>query len=231
MGTRIAFLTLAALVFCLSGCQQRDLLPEPTQAWQTDFTVDKANLASAGTNPYFVLEPGHTLSFSDGTTLLVISVLNETRTVDGVVTRVVEERETKNGQPLEISRNYFAIDKETKDVYYFGEDVDMYKEGKVTNHEGSWLAGSIYRFGLMMPGSPKQGQMFYQELAPRVAMDRCQIVATGETVRTPAGTFEHCLHVKESSVIESGTGEKWYAPQVGLVKDGDMELTKFDRAK
>jgi hypothetical protein len=35
-------------------------------------------------------------------------VLDETKTVDGVETRIVEERETVNGKPIEVSRNYFA---------------------------------------------------------------------------------------------------------------------------
>jgi hypothetical protein len=67
--------------------------------------------------------------------------LNETKVVDGVETRVVEENESDKGKPVEISRNYFALDKQTGDVYYFGEDVDIYKDGKVSSHEGAWLAG------------------------------------------------------------------------------------------
>jgi hypothetical protein len=36
--------------------------------------------------------------------------------VAGVETRVVEERETSVGAPVEVSRNYFAISKRTGDV-------------------------------------------------------------------------------------------------------------------
>src|SRR3984893_3086434 len=57
------------------------------------------------------------------------------------------------GQPDEVSRNYYAISKRTNSVSYFGEEVDMYKNGKVVSHEGAWLAGTGgARFGLMMPG-------------------------------------------------------------------------------
>jgi hypothetical protein len=87
--------------------------------------------------------------------LLSPTVLNETKTVDGVECRVVEERETKDGKLVEVSRNYFAIGKRTNSVYYFGEDVDIYKDDKVVSHEGAWLAGKNgARFGLMMPGLP-----------------------------------------------------------------------------
>ncbi len=40
--------------------------------------------------------------------------------VDGVVTRIVEERETEKGHLVEISRNFFALDPSTGDVCYFG---------------------------------------------------------------------------------------------------------------
>lgn len=58
------------------------------------------------------------------------TVLNETKMVDGVETRVIEDRETKNGQLIELPRDYYAIDSAKNDVYYFGEDVDVYKNGK-----------------------------------------------------------------------------------------------------
>jgi hypothetical protein len=45
--------------------------------------------------------------------------------------------------------------KETGDVYYFGDDVNNYKDGKVINHESAWHAGEKgARFGLMIPGKP-----------------------------------------------------------------------------
>lgn len=227
MTKRLIIVTMAGLLI-LSGCQEEARKPAAkSMAWQTDFPVDRANLDSVGRNLYFVLEPGYTLTYGNGSETLVITVLNETRTVDGVAARVIEERETtKDGQPVEISRNYFAIDKTTKNVYYFGEEVDMYKDGKVASHAGSWLAGGANRFGLMMPASPRVGQMYYNELAPRIAMDRSEVISLADTVKTPAGTFANCLHVKDGSAIESGTGSKWYAPGTGLVKDGDMELLK-----
>src|SRR6059036_1155002 len=91
---------------------------------------------------------------------LIITVLNETKKVDGVETRVVEERETKVGQLVEVARNYFAISKRTNDVFYFGEDVDMYKDGRLVSHDGTWLSGvNGGKFGLMMPGRALLGEV------------------------------------------------------------------------
>jgi hypothetical protein len=116
-----------------------------------DFPVERGELVSSGRNPYFVLEPGHVLTLADGDERLVITVLAETRVVDGVETRVVEERETKAGALVEVSRNYYALSRRTNSVFYFGEDVDMYANGKVTSHDGAWLSGAKgAKFGLMM---------------------------------------------------------------------------------
>src|SRR5689334_4221871 len=113
--------------------------------FEDKFNVAPADFASAGRNDYFILEPGYQLTLEgqdEGKPArLVITVLDQTRTVDGVETRVVEERETLGDDTVEVSRNFFAVDRRTNDVYYFGEDVDVYKNGRVANHGGSWIAG------------------------------------------------------------------------------------------
>jgi hypothetical protein len=208
------------------------LMPGGAGEWRSEFTVDRENLGTAGANPYFILEPGHRLHFVDGATRMTMTVLAETKMVDGVETRVVEDREEKNGKPLEITRDYYAIDKLTGDVYYFGEDVDVYKGGRIVSHEGAWLSGvDGAKFGLMIPGQPVAGDRFFQEQAPKQkAMDRSELVSTGAKIATPAGVFENCLHVKDSSAVERGSTHKWYAPGVGLVKDGGLALVKIEKA-
>ena len=220
-----------AVASLLIGCGRPAARAQAAE-FRSEFTVDKADLADQGANPYFILRPGYRLTFQDGADTLTISVLDETKVVDGVRTRVVEERETKRGQLAEVSRNYFAIHKTTKDVYYFGEDVDDYKDGKVVGHGGGWLAGEKgARFGLIMPGAPKVGDKFYQEQAPKVAMDRAEIVSLDNELRVPAGLFKAVLCVKESSALEAGSEKKWYAPGVGLLSDGDFKLAKVEGGK
>jgi hypothetical protein len=201
-------------------------------AWQSDFGIKDCKMQTTGRNPYFVLEPGHQLELEGGGTKLQITVLDDTKTIDGVLTRVVEEREWKDGKLYEIARNYFAICEQTKDVYYFGEDVDFYENGKVVKHDGSWLAGGANRPGLIMPGAPKPGMKYYQEIAPKVAMDRAEIVSVTETCKTPAGTFSNCMKVKEGSAMEPlVTEHKYFAPSIGLVGDADLRLTRHGPIK
>jgi len=195
--------------------------------WQEEFGISECNLQTSGRNPYFILEPGYQLVLEGNDIKLQLTVLDETKTIDGVATRVVEERECKKGELAEIAKNYFAICEPTKDVFYFGEDVDYYEKGKVTKHDGSWLAEKGNRAGLMMAGMPRVKMRYYQEIAPGTAMDRAEIVSLSETCKTPAGTFSNCLKVKETSAIELAAKEyKYYAPGVGLVADDTVRLVK-----
>lgn len=193
-------------------------------------------MTSTGRNRFFILEPGYELVYQgkEGrkTVDLVITVLNETKQVAGVETRIIEERESANGKLVEVSRNYFAVGAKSRNVYYFGEDVDMYQDGKVTSHEGSWRAGvGDAKHGIAMPAENKVGDKYYQELAPKVALDRAETVSVTETVKTPAGTFANCLKVKETTPLEAGTEYKHYAPEIGLVADGDLKLGKHGFVK
>ena len=196
------------------------------QGWLSTFPVPLAALSTEGESAYFVLKPGHRATFEGKGGTLVITVLDETRTVGGVNTRIVEEREWKGGELIEVSRNYFAIDATKGDVYYFGEDVDLYKKGKVVGHAGSWHHGvNGATFGLMMPGTPTVGMKFYQEQATGVAMDRAEILSVTERVTTPAGTFDRCVKTRETTPLEKFARDyKIYAPGVGLIKDGDMVM-------
>jgi hypothetical protein len=195
--------------------------------WRDTFEVNKSNLLPTGTNPYITMQPGRVLKLKHGNDTLTVTILSETQQVDGITTGILEERETKNGTLVEVSRNFMATDKTTGDVYYFGEDVDNYKNGKVVNHESAWRAGVAgARFGLMIPAKPAVGQKFYQEIAPRIAMDRVEVVSIDETVRTSAGVFEHCVHLRETTPLERDVSDKYYAPGIGIIKDDEFELAE-----
>lgn len=186
------------------------------------FLIDKTDLSSTGSNPYMILEPGYRLTLGNGDTSLTITVLNETKVVDGVETRVVEERETQGGKITEVSRNYLVISRKANSVFYFGEDGG-----------GSWLAGEKgARAGILMPGTVLLGARYYNEVAPGVAMDRAEIVSTNMTYRTPAGKFKNVLKIEESSPLEPGVKEyKLFAPGIGLIKDSNLELVQYGYVK
>ena len=205
---------------------------KPTaKVWRDTFQVNKKNLAPFGENTYYILKAGYKLIYKEGNTTDTLTVLNETKIIDGVEVGIIEDRTETNGQAVEITKDYFAIDTVTKDVYYFGEDVDNYKNGKLVSHDGTWISGvKGAKFGLMMPGKIKAGDKFYQEKAQKIAMDRAEIKETGLTVETPAGKFSNCIKVEDTSPLEPNVKDyKWYAPGVGLVKDNNMPLVKIEK--
>jgi hypothetical protein len=202
------------------------------QTFTETFGVDKADLVATGTNRFFILAPGYQQTFegkdAGKPTVLTITVLNQTKLVDGVETRIVVENEAADGQLSEVSSNYFAISAKTSDVFYFGEDVDSYKDGKVVSHNSSWLAGvNGAHFGMQMPGTPLLGARYYQEVAPKLAMDRAEVKSLNDTLETPAGKFENCLNTLETSDLEPARETKLYAPGIGLILDDTLKLTKY----
>jgi hypothetical protein len=234
-------LTISAAMLLVAGALSRGTQArtagKETVRWTDNFQSPACVWSSTGHNDFFMLEPGDQATFEgregSETVKLVITVLNDTKRIGGVDTRVVEERETHNGELVEVSRNYFAVCGPTNDVFYFGEDVDLFKDGKVVDHEGSWQSDrSGARYGLFMPSRVLLGARFYQELAPGVAMDRVEVVSDSETLKTPAGEFRGCVKTEETTPLEPGVKDyKIYARGVGMIRDGALSLTAHKTGK
>jgi hypothetical protein len=212
----------------------------------TEFPIEDCQFRTTGNNPYFKLKPGRQLYLNNADTRceggtceeleeLWITVLDQTRNIrieeDGearwILTRVVQEEETADGELVEISRNFFAECAGTEDVYYFGEEVDIYEDGRVVSHEGAWLAGHRRAEpGIIMPGGAfLLGARYFQEIAPGVALDRAEHVSDDLEIEVPAGEFDDCVAIEETTPLDpDSVSEKIYCPGTGLMNDGDLEL-------
>jgi hypothetical protein len=244
--------TLAARVTLLLGLAVLLVAPAsvigaPSPAMQLDPALcapDQNTFSLTIDNPYFPLPVDQQWVYSgkeQGETIgLQITVLDQTETFRfrgrRVTTRVVEEVEFVDADPIgvfdqgdsliEVSRNYFA---QTQDgtVCYFGEAVDIYEDGVIVSHEGAWRADARGNApGIYMPADPQPGMTFQQEIAPGVAEDEATIVRFG-TVKVPAGTFTNAMTVRDFNPLDGSKGTKVYAPNVGLVVDGPLELISF----
>ena len=94
------------------------------QDWQAEFNLADRKLVDVGEARYFILVPGFQIVLESRKAKMTITVLEETKKINGISTRVVEEREEAGGTWLEISRNFFAMDEKKGEVFYFGEEVD-----------------------------------------------------------------------------------------------------------
>lgn len=131
----------------------------------------------------------------------------------------VEDREfNASGDLTEATLDYFAQD-DDGNVYYMGEDVDEYKNGKVSGHSGAWLFGKdTQRLGVIMPAQPKVGDKFKSEDAAPVTWEADEVISLSETANVPVGTFQNCLKIKEIA-SDGDTEYKLYAPHVGCVEE------------
>jgi hypothetical protein len=206
---------------------------EGENEYTSSFRAEDCTFTSTGRNPFFILEPNYQLVLSGGdagdVAQVMITVLNETRDVNGTETRVIEERETLGGELAEISRNFFAICEETNSVFYFGEEVDDYENGILIAHEGAWLAGEgANKAGVIMPGTILLGARYYQEIAPDIALDRAEIIDMGEVIQTPSGDFTDTLITQETNPLEPDVAElKYYAAGIGLIQEEDLKLERY----
>ncbi len=231
--------SMLVISMACAGCGDDEEVPGETSP--DDFETLDASVCAADhgpfslslDNPYLPLPVGLVAVLEgeeDGVELEVqITVLDETELVAGVITRVVEESEREDGALVEVSRNFFA-QADDGTVCYFGEDVDDYAGGEIVGHGGAWRAGVDGAVpGILMPGTPVVGTKFAQENAPGVAEDMSAIVAKGETIDLPAGSFTDTVHAVDWNPLEGETGEdgedKVYASGVGLIVDADIELT------
>jgi hypothetical protein len=185
---------------------------------------------TTSTNPYFPMEVGDQWSYEgeedDVPVSLLITVLGQTRLIDGVTTRVIEEREWEDGELLEVSWNYFAQAADGT-ICYFGEDVDIYEGEDEINHEGAWCADDPDNApGIFMPADPQPGMKYQMEFAPEVALDSGQIVGTGP-LDVLGVTYSETIRVRESSPLDVGFGYKLFASGFGLVVDGPLEVVSF----
>lgn len=211
---------------------------EPEPEFTTDFRLQDCQFKIDGVNPYFILKPHYHLLLEgedEGEEVRVlITVLTETEDIiltDGrkIKTRVVQEMEWVDGELVEVSRNFFGICKNTNSVFYFGEDVDIFEDGELVSHDGAWRAGVDGAMpGILMPGTFLLGSLYFQEIAPGIALDQAENVAMGLTIETDASTFEDCVEVLETTPLEPGEeSTKIYCRGVGLIVDDEIELVSF----
>ena len=240
---RVSACVAVTLLFMGSGLSTIVMAQEPQ--FTTEFRLEDCRLTARGANPYLILRPGYRLVLeateNGETTRIVITVLRKTETVvlpglGAVTARVVEERESVDGELVEVSRNLFAICAKTNDVFYFGEAVDIFNPDGTVSHEGSWRAGEpdgdgLAKPGMIMPGTFLLGSRYFQEQADGIAMDRSEHVEMGLEVTTRAGTFAKCVKVVETTLLDPGAETvKVYCPGVGLVMDNGATLVEFGSA-
>lgn len=228
--TRIGVISLAILLGCAVWLLNAHGQPLNGDAQPLSFAKP-----TAITNPYLPLSRLHQdimKGTEDGKKIRIERTMKpgaRTFIVNGkkVIARLMEDREFEEGKLTEVTLDYIA-QADNGAVCYMGEKVDEYSNGKVVGHKGAWLTGEHNaQPGILIPAHPKVGDTFHSENVPGIAVESDEIVLVDETVTVPAGTYKHCIKVKES--VEGEEPEfKYYAPNIGVVREvphgGDIRL-------
>jgi hypothetical protein len=224
-----------------SGASNRGDLPQGREPVQ----LDPADFSVSIDNPYWPMSPGTKWVYSETDTKgtnqkVVVEVTDETKMIaNGIEARVVRDTVTENGAPVEITDDWYAQDK-AGNIWYLGEHVTNYKNGKVVGHGGSFEAGvDGAQPGIAMPADPDPGLSYRQEYYKGEAEDKAAVITIGEEqVQVPLGYFDKgVLMTRDLVPTEPKVQElKFYAPNVGPLlsvhTDGDgsrAELMSYSR--
>jgi hypothetical protein len=216
MKHKITIATLA-IIFLASGvtiAQAVSIGP----AGEYNPQVSPADFSTNINNPFFSIPVGKKMVYEktteDGKERIEILVPGWTRTVMGVETLVFWDRVYLNDVLIEDTRDYLAQHK-NGDVWYFGEHVDNYENGKLKDHHGAWLAGvNGAKPGIWMLANPKVGDEFRNEYYKGEAEDITKIVAVNETVVVPFGTLTDCVKTFDWTPLDSTSiANKYFCKQ------------------
>jgi hypothetical protein len=193
-------------------------------------------------NPYWPMKPGSRWVYreSEGGSVkkVVVTVTDKTkRLANGVTARVVRDEVTENGEPVELTDDFYAQDQDGN-VWYMGEETAEYEDGKVTTRAGSFEAGRDgAKAGIIMPAHPRPGMDYRQEYLKGEAEDRARVLSVDDQAEVPAGHFRGALLTRDVNPLEPKVLEyKLYARGVGPVLvlsasggSGREELISFRR--
>jgi hypothetical protein len=181
------------------------------------------------TNPWFPLPVGTTSVYAgtkDGESAIdIVTNSRATRVIDGVRTRVVEDRLFLSGKLEERTSDYYAQDR-CGNVWYFGEDTaELDSHGRVIDTSGSFHAGiDGAQPGVFMQARPQLGRRFRQEWYAGEAEDTFKVIDLSTPITVPFGSFKHALRTEETTALEPGVVDnKYYVRGIGEVLEKSVK--------
>ncbi|HAJ75660.1 MAG TPA: hypothetical protein DCM64_04315 [Gammaproteobacteria bacterium] len=157
---------------------------------------------------------------------ITVTVLDDTREIDGVEAIVVQDVVEEDGEIIEDTFDWYGQD-EDGNVWYLGELSRNYEDGELTDIDGSWEAGvDGAKGGILFRAMPVVDEVLRQEYAIGEAEDIGQTVSLESNESTESGfaCSNNCLETLEYTPLEPDVEEtKVYLPGTGLILEIDLE--------
>jgi hypothetical protein len=237
--TRVAAITVAGVLAAgvggvggsasASGPPTTDPKPLPTAPRSDRVDIKKPTFSNPTKvdNPLFPIGNLHSavlLGNDAGHPLKIeTTLLRGTKTIEWngkkVKTLVSQFVSYLDGRIHEVALDWYA-QADDGAVWYFGEDVFNFKDGKVADMDGTWLAGKDGPAGMIMPADPQVGQVYRAENIPGYVFEEVTVKAAGLTVDGPRGPVPGAMVGQENHLIESFYEDKTFAPGYGEFRSG-----------
>lgn len=136
---------------------------------------------------------------------------------------VFQDKDFEGGKHVETAIDYFA-QADDGTVYYLGEVVRNYKDGKVVDTEGTWLLGRDTDVpGVAMPAHPRVGDRWHFEDVPGITTESDRVEETDLRVQAGARLFTGVVRVAEFTQPQGELEYKLYAAGTGIVVSYDPD--------
>ena len=224
--SRIALVVILALAAACTATEAPPAASASAELPQGSEPVDldPADFTAEIDNPWWPMSVGSRWVYREtddegAEQRIEVTVTEKTKKIaNGVVARVVRDEVTEDGEPVEITDDFYAQDADGN-VWYLGEETTEYEDGEPVSTDGSFEAGKDgAQAGIIMPADPQPGMTYRQEYYEGEAEDQGEVVALDASAKVPFGSFENVLKTKDTNPLEPDIVEyKYYARGVGPV--------------
>jgi hypothetical protein len=221
----------------VAGCAAALALIVATGSSSWGFTPDSAfdsgdfsDASADGDNTWFPLVPGTQYVYDgvveeDGETTahrVIYTVTDMVKVIDGVLTRVIWDRDLDDGELAEEELAFQAQDADGT-VWSLGEYPEEHGEDGEISAPATWLAGIAgAKPGILMQADPRVGTPQYRQgYAPRIEFDdRGTVSKTGVKNCVADTCYTDVVVVDETSATQPDDGHqlKYHAPGVGIIR-------------
>jgi hypothetical protein len=134
-------------------------------------------------------------------------------------TAIIQYVAYSDGRIHEVALDWYA-QADDGSVWYLGEDVFNFEDGKVADTKGTWVASDKTPAAMIMPAKPLAGDVYRPENAPEVVFEQVRVEKVDQTVAGPSGDASGAIEVMELHM--DGTSEgKTFGPGYGEFSTGN----------